>query len=150
MSATAPGLQADDRRSRPRRIGQPGRSGFFQEHSHRHADAMLVMVGRTPACHGSVELMRIPMSWRDELNPGCDLHQVLYRDDGEVLGCVLRLEGDPSIYAHTVTRDALRRLGAHPTVDAARRAVERAIGTEEGELWPFERVTRPARGDLRG
>ena len=38
------------------------------------------------------------MSWRDELNPGCDLHQVLSRDDGEVLGCVLRLEGDPSIY----------------------------------------------------
>ena len=111
MSATAPGLQADDRRSRPRRIGQPGRSGFFQEHSHRHADAMLVMVGRTPACHGSVELLRIPMSWRDELNPGCDLHQVLYRDDREVLGCVLRLEGDPSIYAHTVTHDALRRLG---------------------------------------
>jgi hypothetical protein len=27
-----------------------------------------------------------------------DLRQVLYRDDGEVLGCVLRLEGDPSIY----------------------------------------------------
>jgi hypothetical protein len=25
----------------------------------------------------SVELMRTPMSWRDELNPGCDLHQVL-------------------------------------------------------------------------
>jgi hypothetical protein len=97
----------------------------------------------------SVELMRTPMSWRDELNPGCDLHQVLYRDDGEVLGCVLRLEGDPSIYAHTVTHDALRRLGAHPTVDAARRAVERAIGTEEGELWLFERVTRPA-GRSRG
>ena len=107
------------------------------------------MLGSTPACHGSVELMRIPMSWRDELNPGCDLHQVLYRDDGEVLGCVLRLEGDPSIYAHTVTHDALRRLGAHPTVDAARRAVERAIGTEEGELWLFERVTRPA-GRFRG
>jgi hypothetical protein len=77
------------------------------------------------------------MSWRDELNPGCDLHQVLYRDD--VLGCVLRLEGDPSIRAHTLTRDALRRLGARPTVAAARRAV----GTEGGELWPFERVTRP-------
>jgi hypothetical protein len=41
-----------------------------------------------------------------------------------VLGCVLRLEGDPSIYANTVTHDALRRLGAHPTVDAARRAPE--------------------------
>jgi hypothetical protein len=62
-----------------------------------------------------------------------------------VLGCVLRLEGDPSIYANTVTHDALRRLGAHPTVDAARRAVERAIGTEEGELWPFERVTATQR-----
>ena len=66
----------------------------------------------------------------DELNPGCDLHQVLYRDDGEVLGCVLCLEGDPSIYAHTLTCDALRRLGAHPTAAAARRAVERAVGTE--------------------
>ena len=81
----------------------------------------------------SVELMRTPMSWRGELNPGCDLHQVLYRDDGEVLGCVLRLEGDPSIYAHTVTHDALRRLGAHPAVDAARRAVERAI--QRRALW---------------
>jgi hypothetical protein len=30
--------------------------------------------------------------------------------------------------------DALRRLGAHPTVAAARRAVERAVGTEEGAL----------------
>ena len=89
------------------------------------------------------------MSWRDEFNPGCDLHQVLYRDDGEVLGCVLRLEGNPSIYAHTLTRDALRRLGAYPTVAAARRAIERAIGTEEGELWPFERVTRPP-GTSRG
>jgi hypothetical protein len=59
------------------------------------------------------------------------------RDDGEVLGCwVLRLEGDPSIYAHTLTCDALGRLGAHPTVAAAGRAVELAIGTEEGELWP--------------
>jgi hypothetical protein len=97
----------------------------------------------------SVELMRTPMSWSDELNPSCDLHQALSGDDGEVLGCVLRLEGDPSIYAHALRHDALRRLGAHPTVDAARRAVERAIGSEEGELWPFERVTRPPR-DLRG
>jgi hypothetical protein len=38
-----------------------------------------------------------------------------------------------------LTRDALRRLGAHPTVAAARRAVERAIGTEEGDLWPRQR-----------
>jgi hypothetical protein len=31
--------------------------------------------------------------WLEAVNPGCDLHQVLHRDDGEVLGCVLRLEG---------------------------------------------------------
>ena len=55
-------------------------------------------------------------------------------------------EGDPSIYAYPLTRDALRRLGAHPTVAAARRAV----GTEEGELWPFERVTRPPRNRTIG
>jgi len=42
--------------------------------------------------------------------------------------CALRA---PLDLAHTLTRDALRRLGAHPTVAAARRAVERAIGTEE-------------------
>jgi hypothetical protein len=48
------------------------------------------------------------MSWRDELNPSCDRHQVLYRDDGEVLGCVLRLEGDPSIYANTVRDGSCR------------------------------------------
>jgi hypothetical protein len=30
---------------------------------------------------------------------------------------------------------ALRRLGACPTDDAARRAVERAVGTEEGAPW---------------
>ena len=65
------------------------------------------------------------MSWRDETQSRLHLHQVLYREDGEVLGCVLRLEGDPSIYAHTSTRDALRRLDAHPTVAAARRAVGR-------------------------
>jgi hypothetical protein len=29
----------------------------------------------------------------------------------------------------------LRRLGACPTDEAARRAVERAVGTEEGALW---------------
>jgi hypothetical protein len=96
-----------------------------------------------------MEFARLEEPRRDKLNPGCDLHQVLYRDDGGGARCVLRLEGDPSIYAHTVTHDALRRLGAHPTVDAARRAAERTIGTEEGELWLFERVTRPA-GKSRG
>ena len=35
----------------------------------------------------------------------------------------------------TTTTGALRRLGACLTDDAARRAVERAVGTEEGALW---------------
>jgi len=68
------------------------------------------------------------MSWRDELNPGCDLYQVLYRDDGEVLGVCCRLEGDPSIYAHTLTRDALRRLGARRRSQARGRARDRHRG----------------------
>jgi hypothetical protein len=39
-----------------------------------------------------------------------------------------------------VTPIGLRRLGACWSDDAARRAVERAVGTEEGVLW-LERVT---------
>ena len=35
----------------------------------------------------------------------------------------------------TTTTGALRRLGACSSDDAARRAVERAVGTEEGALW---------------
>jgi hypothetical protein len=48
--------------------------------------------------------------------------QVLYRDDGAPLGCVLRPHGGEATYAYT-TAGALRRLGACPTDDAARRAV---------------------------
>jgi hypothetical protein len=36
---------------------------------------------------------------------------------------------------YTATHDALRRLGACPIDDTARRAVERAVGTEEDALW---------------
>ena len=60
--------------------------------------------------------------------------RVLYRDDGAPLGCVLRLQGGEATYAYTPT-GALRRLGSCPTDDAARRVVERAVGTEEGALW---------------
>jgi len=45
-----------------------------------------------------------------------------YRDDGVVLG--------------------LRRLGACWSDDTARRAVERAVGTEEGVLWLESRPGR--------
>jgi hypothetical protein len=63
----------------------------------------------------------------------CEMCQVLYRDDGASLGCVLCLHGDEATYAYTTT-GALRRLGACSSDDAARRAVERAVGTEEGAL----------------
>ena len=35
------------------------------------------------------------MNWRDKANEDCGMCQVLYRDDGAPLGCVLRLEGGP-------------------------------------------------------
>jgi hypothetical protein len=53
-----------------------------------------------------------------------------------VLGLVLRLRGagNTDAYVYTAAHDALRRLGACCSDDAARRAVERAVGTEEGAL----------------
>ena len=90
------------------------------------------------------------MSWRDQATEDCDLYQALYRDDGAPLGVVLRLHGGDATYAYTMTYDALRRLSACPTDDAARRAVEQAVGTEEGALVAASRrVTRPA-GRSRG
>ena len=50
----------------------------------------------------SVELMRTPMSWRDQATDGCDMHQVLYRDDGELLGDVLRVHGGQDTYVYTI------------------------------------------------
>jgi hypothetical protein len=72
------------------------------------------------------------MSWRDKPTEDCEMCRVLYRDHGAPLGCVPRLYGGSSTYAYTTT-GALRRLGACTTDDG--RAVERAVGTEEGALW---------------
>jgi hypothetical protein len=74
------------------------------------------------------------MSWRDRSDAeycDADLYQVLYRDDGVVLGLVMRLRGgeNTDAYAYIATHDDLRRLGACSSDDAARRAVEAAIGT---------------------
>jgi len=79
------------------------------------------------------------MSWRDCSGAEyCDaeLFQLRYRDD-VVLGLVIRLRGgeNTDAYVYTAAHDALRRLGACCSDDAARRAVERAVGTEEGVLW---------------
>jgi hypothetical protein len=54
-----------------------------------------------------------------------------------VLGLVMRLRDgeDTYAYVYTAAHDALQRLGACWSDDAARRVVERAVGTEEGALW---------------
>jgi hypothetical protein len=83
-----------------------------------------------PLKHNNVNRSE-PASWRDHTDEGCELCQVLYRDDGAPLGYVLRLVGGEATDAYTTT-GVLRRLGACPTDDAARRAVEHAVGTEEG------------------
>jgi len=77
------------------------------------------------------------MSWRDRSDAeycDADLYQLLYRDDGVVLGLVMRLRDseDTHAYAYTAADDVLRCLGPCWSDDAARRAVERAVGTEEG------------------
>jgi hypothetical protein len=58
--------------------------------------------------------------------------QVLYRDDGAPLGCVLRLKGSQDTYAYT-TRGALRRLGFVPPRPGARSSARSAL--REGALW---------------
>jgi hypothetical protein len=79
------------------------------------------------------------MSWRDCSDAeycDADLYELLYSDNGVVLGLVMRLRGakNTDAYVYTAAHDALRRLGACWSDDAARRAVERAVGTEEGVL----------------
>ena len=74
------------------------------------------------------------MSWRDCSDAEychADLYEVLYRDDGVVLGLVMRMPDSHDTYAYTyiATHDDLRRLGACSSDDAARRTVEAAIGT---------------------
>ena len=102
------------------------------------------MENHYPTSQMTVNFAKLPELLRRKTRPPIDgPAPLLYRDDGEVLGCVLRPEATPRSTPALDARDALCRLGAHPTVAAARRAVERAIGAEEGELRPFERVTRP-------
>jgi hypothetical protein len=72
----------------------------------------------------------------------------LVRDDGRLLGgSSLPARGagaglDTDAYVYTAAYDALRRLGACWSDDAARSAVERAVGTEEGMLWLESRPGR--------
>jgi hypothetical protein len=85
--------------------------------------------------------------WRDHSDAeycDADLYQLLYRDDGVVLRLVMRLRGgdDTDAYVYTAAHDALRCLGTCSSDDAARGAVERAVGTDEGVLCPESRPER--------
>lgn len=66
-----------------------------------------------------------------------------------VLGLVMRLRDgeDTYAYVYTAAHDALRRLGACWSDDAARRAVERTLTGVLSDA--LQRVTRP-RGTSRG
>jgi hypothetical protein len=61
--------------------------------------------------------------------------QVLYRDDGAPLGCVLRPHGGEATYAYTTT-GALRRLGFVP---------DRRRGQARGRAHAHRRAERRAR-----
>ena len=80
------------------------------------------------------------MTWRDTSNEeGAILSQILRRDDGRLLGMIMRFYEDAPTYAWVadgVRRDSTpdhpryyaRRLGARSTDQAARDAVEQALG----------------------
>jgi hypothetical protein len=72
------------------------------------------------------------MSWRDKPTEDCEMRQVLSATTARRSAACCASYGGSSTYAYTTT-GALRRLGACTTDDG--RAVERAVGTEEGALW---------------
>jgi hypothetical protein len=66
--------------------------------------------------------------WREGVYDQCALYEELIRDDGKVLGCIMRFyEVNCPTYAMTETK----RLGPKKDDQAARRAVEEAM-SEEG------------------
>ena len=62
--------------------------------------------------------------WREGVYQECALYEELIRDDGKVLGCIMRFfEGNCATYAMTETK----RLGPKKDDQAARWAVEEAM-----------------------
>ena len=65
--------------------------------------------------------------WREGVYDECALYEELVRDDGKVLGCIMRFyEENCPTYAMTETK----RLGPKKDDQAARGAVEEAISAE--------------------
>jgi hypothetical protein len=76
----------------------------------------------------SVLVTQMNLQWREGVYDQCALYEELIRDDGKVLGCVMRFfEENCPTYAMTETK----RLGPKKGDQAARRAVENAISEEE-------------------
>ena len=76
----------------------------------------------------SVLVTQMNFQWREGVYDQCALYEELIRDDGKVLGCVMRFfEENCPTYAMTETK----RLGPKKGDQAARRAVENAISEEE-------------------
>jgi len=66
--------------------------------------------------------------WREGVYDQCALYEELIRDDGKVLGCIMRFfEENCATYAMTETK----RLGPKKDDRAARPAVEKALSEEE-------------------
>src|SRR5215469_15043229 len=76
----------------------------------------------------SAPVTQMNFRWREGVYEECALYEELVRDDGKVLGCVMRFyEENCPTYAMTETK----RLGPKKDDQAARRAVENAISEEE-------------------
>ena len=72
----------------------------------------------------SAPVAQMNFQWREGVYDQCALYAELIRDDGKVLGCIMRFyEVNCATYAMTETK----RLGPKKDDYAARRAVEEAI-----------------------
>ena len=72
----------------------------------------------------STPVAQMNFRWREGVYDQCALYAELIRDDGKVLGCIMRFyEVNCATYAMTETK----RLGPKKDDHAARRAVEEAI-----------------------
>jgi hypothetical protein len=83
----------------------------------------------------SAPVTQMNFRWREGVSDECALYEELIRNDGKVLGCIMRFyEENCPTYAMTETK----RLGPKKDDQAARRAVEAAI-SEEGRRADIDR-----------
>jgi len=88
----------------------------------------------TPAHHPTGEIamnrsahIRFPVGWRRSGYAGCNYYEELVRDDGRVLGFIMRFDEEEDDGILTYATAGHRRLGGFAGDEAARAAVERFI-----------------------